>query len=566
MNKVINFLRSLRFRLITGGAIVLVATVGMAIQVDLYRNAELILWFALLALSGLLSLLGGWLLVRDLAQLRASVAGMKAGMAPRPLPPTLPSEVAELAGVVSGMAGALGERLDALQDSQARFHAIADYTYGVEAWFSADGRLIWINRAVERVTGFTPDECLRAGDLIELVVHEKDRAFAGDQTRRALEERTAAANFEVRLRRKDGAVIWAMLNWQPIYGGDGGYEGLRVSVVEIQARKDAQAQLLETVAELRRAQGLKEHYLAKATAERARLEALLNVLAIGVLFVDDSRRVLYCNRAFRTVWGFPVEENMSGLRDVVLIDRMAEQCADAAAFRHHLDSVLGRREPSQPFEVSLADQRMLTAASNLVPAAEAGHYSGRVWVYADVTENKRTAEKLLRLATRDPLTNLYNRRRFHEELERMLAEADRRGIQVGLLMLDLDGFKPVNDRHGHQAGDRVLVQLADEVGANIRRNEILFRLGGDEFAVLATDTDEDAMISLASRIGGQIAGMVFEIGADRQARLTASAGIGLYPRYADSAEGLIACADRAMYAAKAAGKNAWRVCRESCGH
>lgn len=565
MNQTINFLRSLRFRLMAGGAIVLVTTIGVAVQVDLYRNAELLLWFAVLVVVGLLATLGGWFLVRDLARLRENVAGLTSGQVAGALPMTVPSEVSEVAQVFNDMARTLGERLAALEKSEARFHAIADYTYGVEAWVSPEGRLIWINRAVERVTAFTPEECLRAGDLIGLTIHEKDRAYAGEQFRRALQERTAMANFEVRLCRKDDAVVWAMLNWQPIYGPAGIYEGLRLSVVEIQARREAQAQLLETVAELRRAQGLKEHYLGRANAERARLDALLNVLAIGVLFVDDSHRVLFSNRAFRLIWGFPADDNLSGMRDAVLLERTAALRADDVAFRRQLEAVLARREPSPPFEVRLADGRVLTAASNLVPAAEPGRYGGRVWIYEDITERKRTAEQLLQAATRDSLTNLYNRRRFHEELDRLLAEADRRNIQVGLLILDLDGFKPINDQYGHQAGDRALAQLASEVGATIRRNEMLFRLGGDEFAVLATDTDLDAMVGLARRIGGQIAAMRFDVGGGVEARMTASQGISLYPRHASSAEGLVACADRAMYAAKASGKNAWRTWDASAG-
>ena len=82
----------------------------------------------------------------------------------------------------------------------------------------------------------------------------------------------------------------------------------------------------------------------------------------------------------------------------------------------------------------------------------------------------------MRLAERDPLTSLFNRRRFHEELERMLADGRRQGESVGLLATDLDGFKPVNDRYGHQAGDEVL-RLASDVGAADPRNEMFFRLG-----------------------------------------------------------------------------------------
>ncbi len=190
--------------------------------------------------------------------------------------------------------------------------------------------------------------------------------------------------------------------------------------------------------------------------------------------------------------------------------------------------------------------------------AESGHAAGRLWTYEDVTVEKHTGEQLVQLATHDPLTDLYNRRRFSEELERMLADAARRRIEAGLLVLDLDGFKPINDEFGHQAGDVVLVTLAREVGAVIRRNEMFFRLGGDEFAVLASDTAEEDMIGLARRVGERIDAMRFEF-QGRQARLSASLGIALYPRHAGSAEDLIACADQAMYQAKSRGGKHWQV-------
>ncbi len=445
------------------------------------------------------------------------------------------------------------------RSEDARFHAIADYTYGVEGWFDPAGRLLWINASIERVSGYTPAECQAAAGLVDLIVYEKDRPFLAKELERDLREEKAAARLEVRLRRKDGTIGWVELNWRPVYG-DGRYLGLRLSMDDIQARKEAERHLLETVGELRRAQGLKEYYLNRANEERARLDALINVLDIGVLFVDDSRRVVFANRAFRVAWGFAADENLTGVRDAVLTERTAALRADDGAYRRHIEASLLERQPVPPFDIPLADGRILSAASTLVPAPEPGRYNGRVWTYEDVTERRQIAEQLLQLATRDALTNVYNRRRFQEELERVLADADRRRVVAGLLIFDLDGFKPINDTLGHQAGDEVLVQLAREVAASIRRNEMFFRLGGDEFALLVSDTDEESMLAFAERIGAQIAGMQFKpAGCDW--RLTASMGIGLYPQHASGADALVVAADKAMYEAKAAGKNVVRVCR-----
>src|SRR5690606_25423674 len=122
-----------------------------------------------------------------------------------------------------------------------------------------------------------------------------------------------------------------------------------------------------------------------------------------------------------------------------------------------------RQRESAPYELHFRAGRIVTARSPLVAPGTGGRAIGRVWIYADVSAARQASAQLEELAVRDPLTNLYNRRRFHEEIERFIAEAARRRVEVGLLMFDLDGFKPINDAFGHQAGDEVLVALAEGV-------------------------------------------------------------------------------------------------------
>lgn len=146
----------------------------------------------------------------------------------------------------------------------------------------------------------------------------------------------------------------------------------------------------------------------------------------------------------------------------------------------------------------------------------------------------------------------------------MLADGRRQGESVGLLAIDLDGFKPVNDRYGHQAGDEVLVRLATDVGAVIRRNEMFFRLGGDEFAILVPSAGAQELAELARRVGTTIAGLRFSFGAEAVS-VSASIGIALGPRHENDSERLIGAADRAMYLAKAMGGNCWEFARDAGG-
>lgn len=475
-----------------------------------------------------------------------------------PVVPVAGNDVlARLTRAFNQVVQALDERVTALRKSESRFHAIADFTFGVEAWFSPQGRLIWVNRSIERVTGHSPLDCLLCENLADLLIHEKDRKIFAARAQDALAG-ASGENFEVRLLRRDGSVVWVSLNWQPIYDENGVCLGVRVSADDIQSRKEAELKLLDTVTALRREQGLRDYYLTRSEEERSRLEALLDVIKLGVLFVDRDGRVQHVNRMLRVISGFSPDENLSGVRDSVLIDRTAALRMDEDVYRENLASVLAARAPTEPKDIPLRDGRIIREHSALVPSVVPGRFLGRVWIYEDVTAERRAADALVQMAERDPLTNLYNRRRFHEELERMIADASRRRTQLGLLLFDLDGFKPVNDRHGHQAGDEVLVTLAREVGAVVRRNEMFFRLGGDEFGVLAPDTDAAALAGLARRIGERVSRMTFSFNG-QSAGVTVSVGIGIYPLHADAGETLLGAADAAMYAAKQGGKNAFRM-------
>lgn len=519
---------------------------------------------AFLALTLFLLALAGYRLTRSLRHLQQGVVALEGGGTDVRIAVRSDDEIGSLTRAFNRMAQTLGERVAALKKSESRFHAIADFTYGVEAWFNPQGRLIWINRSVERITGYTPLECILSASLIEMLVFDKDRKHALEVGLKALRG-SSGDNFEVRLKRKDGSILWVVINWQPIYGESSEYLGLRVSADEIQSRKEAELKLLDTVVELRRTQALKEYYLTYSNEERSRLEALLNVMKVGVLFVDSGHRIIYANKSCRRIWGFPEDENLTGARDTVVLDRTAELRADDAAYRRHLEEVLAGGGVSEPFEILLQDGRTIMDVTALVPGAKPGRHIGRVWIYEDVTQQKQLEAKLIQLAERDPLTNLYNRRRFHEELDRMIADASRRKTQAGLLAVDLDAFKPINDEFGHQAGDTVLTTLVAEVGSIVRRNEIFFRIGGDEFAILAPDTSEEEMIGLARRVGSRISGMRFSFNG-RAARLTASLGIALFPQHAQNSEEIIARADSAMYQAKLSGKNRWAVYRDPMLH
>jgi len=151
-------------------------------------------------------------------------------------------------------------------------------------------------------------------------------------------------------------------------------------------------------------------------------------------------------------------------------------------------------------------------------------------------------------ATRDPLTGLANRRLFDEILTRELARARRKEVPVALLLLDLDGFKGVNDTRGHVAGDAVLRTVAQTIAARVRASDLPARLGGDEFAVILPECGT----ADAQRVGEALCA---QIEAAVGPEVTASVGVATVPEHAGDEPGLIAAADAALYEAKSAGRN-----------
>jgi diguanylate cyclase (GGDEF)-like protein len=168
-------------------------------------------------------------------------------------------------------------------------------------------------------------------------------------------------------------------------------------------------------------------------------------------------------------------------------------------------------------------------------------------------ERKHQERKLSYLAHHDPLTQLANRTAFIHKLEGCLSAAQRTGTRCAVMFLDLDGFKQVNDAHGHEAGDTVLCEVARRIQASVREEDLVARLGGDEFAVLL-DQIEDAQVCMrvAQRIL-DIAALPVLLREDVETCVRASVGIAICPESGHSVDALLRAADAAMYSAKARG-------------
>ncbi len=178
-----------------------------------------------------------------------------------------------------------------------------------------------------------------------------------------------------------------------------------------------------------------------------------------------------------------------------------------------------------------------------------GELRGYRGIVRDVSDQIAYQQQLLEMAYRDPLTGLGNRKAFDEQLGQALLRAGSGGSELALLYLDLDRFKEVNDRFGHDIGDALLRTVAERVRSTLRQPDKAYRLGGDEFAVLLEDSQENNPQRLAERL---LAALVqpIALNGERIDFVTPSIGIALYLRHAGDAEGLVRAADSAMYEAK----------------
>jgi diguanylate cyclase (GGDEF)-like protein/PAS domain S-box-containing protein len=239
---------------------------------------------------------------------------------------------------------------------------------------------------------------------------------------------------------------------------------------------------------------------------------------------------------------------------------------DREELRSWVDAVIGSGERVSRTTHFLADRSSLWLLVTIAPRSdEAGEVTGHVVTLQDVTaevrvrhELEEAQQHLLHLASHDPLTGLANRAALAEALARLAPTASgdgamaRPGEPVGVLYCDLDGFKAVNDRHGHEAGDRVLVAVADRLREVCRATDLVVRLGGDEFLVLAA-VDADRLDELAERIATAVAAPVDVGGA------SVRVGVSVGPATLRPGEGLddlLHRADAAMYARKLAGRHA----------
>jgi diguanylate cyclase (GGDEF)-like protein/PAS domain S-box-containing protein len=301
------------------------------------------------------------------------------------------------------------------------------------------------------------------------------------------------------------------------------------------------------------------HIVAGKEEEQLRFQArLLDAVGQSVIATDLEGTILYWNRAAEDLYGYSSEEALGRkLRDLTLseelLDRAEGVVSDLRAGRTWSGETLLRRKDGTHVPV-------LGTATPIFD--ERGNLAGMIGVSTDISERKALEEELKRRASHDLLTDLPNHQAFVDRLGDALRRRKRRredSPEVGVLFMDLDRFKTVNDSLGHEAGDRLLVAIAERIKNLLRHEDVLARFGGDEFAVLLENMEAP---SDAVRMAQRIAEGLREpfVVSDHRVSVSASVGITLGSAHAnDGPEGMLRGADEAMYRAKEQGPGCYEV-------
>jgi|GEM_PF-1661329 len=441
-----------------------------------------------------------------------------------------------------------------------RFRSLFDINHEPMLQLGADRRILRANAAFERISGYGSSELIGATSSIFTPIGSEEarenayrRVMAGE-----------AFEAESQLRCKDGRVLPVVVALTPMAHGTE-IEGYYIVMRDMSARR-----AFERREELAR-EKLRELYRL-ATVPHDELEPLL------ARVLDFGRRMLEMEIGY--VLGIDGDDfvirAMGGSGRFALRDRVPI----AKAISRHLladdtplvindiresslrEDVAAEGEPWRCFlgaPISVEGIRFGVLAFSSKYMREAPFDANDIdfvklmaALLGSAFERDRRARTLGDLALRDPLTGLANRTLLAQRLEREIAHAKRNGGELGILFLDLDGFKNVNDRFGHAMGDRLLAEVGERLMGVVRGDELVARVGGDEFVVLLNDLRSDSLERCTARIEAALR----KAFADSDARIGVSVGSAVFGIDGNDPSSLIAAADAKMYAAKQARRTA----------
>ncbi|MGI8462392.1 MAG: PAS domain S-box protein [Solirubrobacterales bacterium] len=423
-----------------------------------------------------------------------------------------------------------------LRESEERFrtliHGVTDYAIFP---LDPDGLIVDWNEGAERMYGYEAD-LIRGKHVSKLVAPGEEGEEAVDYAQ-ILQDAATEGRVELegwRLRVDDTRFV-ANVIITPLHARSGRLRGFATITRDITEPRRAREALREA---------------------EERFRGAFEAAPVGIALVDLSPAAtgtfLQVNAALSSLAGRPTEELLkSNLQAISHPDDVAQAfdlLRDLLAGAAHQHSIEGRflRPEGEIVWASLSASIVRDQSGSPIYA---------IVQLQDVSERKRFEGQLQYLADHDPLTGLFNRRRFEQELSQQVALAERYGSSGAVLIVDLDNFKYVNDTLGHAVGDELIGRVGSLIDGRLRQTDTVARLGGDEFAALLPETAPEQAFELADELRREL-GTQSVVGGGHSIRLTASVGVSRFGGGTEvSSEGVLVNADIAMYEAKAGGRD-----------
>jgi len=404
-----------------------------------------------------------------------------------------------------------------------RFDAtFADAPIGV-ALVSPDGTLLRVNPTLCTTFGLTQTEMLGLAPLKFVGGAEARRIAAAFEALHT--GATTVLAEEIRFETTNGDVVW-------------------IKMLGSAVRDDAGAALyyvayVENITERRIAE---EH--ERAATER--FETAFNEAPIGMALVAPDRYILRANRSLCELLGYAEHELLE--RTFADITHPDDLAGDTQDIERIVSGEIERYTKEKRYFHADGHTIWVSLSVAAVPGTQKNpeYFISQI---EDISERKGLEASLNHLAHHDPLTGLWNRRRFEEALQYQVARCRRYGEHAALLMIDLDAFKAVNDGYGHAAGDALLQAIGDELTRRVRGSDALGRLGGDEFVVLLNAVTREQATLLADELGAAIGATAIEADG-ASVSVTASVGMTFMDEHVKTAHDVFVASDNAMYAAK----------------
>lgn len=290
---------------------------------------------------------------------------------------------------------------------------------------------------------------------------------------------------------------------------------------------------------------LRHHLLDVVPVAR---DVLIEKMADGVLVLDSQNRVVDINQTAKTLLN--VSEDALGLPAEQMLSHLGAKCRDAFSSQR------------SDFNVELKGNITTYLEAKSTPIRDQkNNLLGRLIVLHDITKLKGIQNELRLLASRDSLTGAVNRRHFMELAKRELTRAKRYKRSFALILMDMDGFKKVNDTYGHQAGDQALLMLKRICTQGTRVVDVFARFGGEEFALMMPETSLDSAAIIAERLRATLESTVIKSGSHKF-NVTISMGVTECGRRKDDTlDAMLSRADKALYHAKEKGRNQVQILR-----